>query len=307
MNSSRDDCSGLRDWSGAPSEIVAQTCRVKNVCYELHGPGSFRACKERVPVGDIRLKRMVAKELTLRFDLIQKRDQFRVTFFAPLPADHDLVYNSCSMREIGAAVLPPGCIVPVTVARGMDCAMIELDADLLSPWWQATACDRVYYLRRDNELVRCVWGLLMSHGAGGVDERGLLSLIAEHVRGAIDQRELFNSSLGNNRLAIATMDVLAASIDQPVTVDSIAESLAVSRRRMELAFRSAYGISVAAGHRQLRLAAVRSQILWGHVRFGNIADVAAAYGFHHGGNFSRYYRQTFGVPPREDLMMSAYD
>ena len=52
----------------------------------------------------------------------------------------------------------------------------------------------------------------------------------------------------------------------------------------------------------MRLAAVRSQILWGRVRFGDIAAIASSFGFHHGGNFSRYYRQAFGVYPRQDLI-----
>jgi len=88
---------------------------------------------------------------------------------------------------------------------------------------------------------------------------------------------------------------LQANLDRPVGVPELAAHADLSARQVIRLFSSALGVGPSQYHRRLRLEHARSMLLYTQI---SIAEAAVAVGFESLANFSRAYRQHFGVSPR---------
>lgn len=99
------------------------------------------------------------------------------------------------------------------------------------------------------------------------------------------------------RRALAFID---AHADEPPTIQEICRSVGVSRRTLEYAMREQTGVSPKVYLQATRLQGVR-RALARAMPGTRIADVAAAWGFWHMGQFARDYRRWFGELPSDTL------
>ena len=82
----------------------------------------------------------------------------------------------------------------------------------------------------------------------------------------------------------------------PVSMQALADSLHIDRRYMTAVFREAFGVSPQAYLTELRLRRARDFLQQGYP----VGEAASMAGFSDPANFSRKYRQHFGVSPTAD-------
>ncbi|WP_221798905.1 AraC family transcriptional regulator [Oceanobacter mangrovi] len=97
-----------------------------------------------------------------------------------------------------------------------------------------------------------------------------------------------------------TEEYIRANLDQPLSVESLAEQVGVSVRSLQAGFRKYRDTTPMALLRDLRLDRV-NQVLKHADGTVSITDVAFQWGFSHLGRFSKDYRQRFDELPSETL------
>lgn len=85
-------------------------------------------------------------------------------------------------------------------------------------------------------------------------------------------------------------------LDQPLSVNALAAQSCWSRWQLQRVFSEQTGVSVAHYVRELKLSCAAKQLLTDKSR---IIDIALSYGFASEANFSRAFRQQYGVSPRD--------
>lgn len=84
------------------------------------------------------------------------------------------------------------------------------------------------------------------------------------------------------------------SIEFPLDIGDLCETLQVSRRRLERTFRSQAGRSPAVAYLEIRLQAAREQLFYSS---SSIAHIAEATGFQSDAHFCRVFRRQFDASP----------
>ena len=85
----------------------------------------------------------------------------------------------------------------------------------------------------------------------------------------------------------------------PITVLDIAEAAGVTSRSLQLAYKSAFGMTPMQALLRERMRRVRFDLL--HEDIVSVADTAMKWGFSHLGRFSAAYREDFGELPNQTL------
>lgn len=96
----------------------------------------------------------------------------------------------------------------------------------------------------------------------------------------------------------ATLAILEAKPQSPVSVSAVCGVLGVGERMLERAFQECLGVSPRAYERERRLRAAHGLILMQGDRL-SITDIAMSFGFWHLGRFAGAYAALFGCPPSE--------
>jgi AraC-like DNA-binding protein len=94
------------------------------------------------------------------------------------------------------------------------------------------------------------------------------------------------------------IDFMQANIDQPITMQTVAEAAGVSISALEDGFQRFKETTPAAYLRAIRLKAARTDLL-DPSNQASIKDICLKWGFFHFGRFSVIYRQTFGESPSD--------
>ncbi|XOZ34445.1 helix-turn-helix domain-containing protein [Halomonadaceae bacterium KBTZ08] len=92
-------------------------------------------------------------------------------------------------------------------------------------------------------------------------------------------------------------EYINAHNDAPITMTDLCELTNVSRRTLQYSFESIVGISPMQFLRLTRLNRVRRALLF--EPGASVAETAAYWGFWHGGQFAKDYKQLFGETPSE--------
>jgi AraC family ethanolamine operon transcriptional activator len=101
-------------------------------------------------------------------------------------------------------------------------------------------------------------------------------------------------------LARRAEEFLDSHLDEPVTIREICRAVGGRSRTLHIAFQECFGISPVKYAKDLRLNAVRRQLLNAAPGI-TVTDVAMRWGFFHLGRFSQQYRSRFGEYPSATL------
>lgn len=95
------------------------------------------------------------------------------------------------------------------------------------------------------------------------------------------------------RRALTYIDEHAAS---PITIDDVARAVGISTRGLQYAFRRAMDVTPTEHLRRVRLAGAHEDLRRGA---GSVASIGRRWGFADASRFARYYREEYGVSPRD--------
>lgn len=100
------------------------------------------------------------------------------------------------------------------------------------------------------------------------------------------------------------IDFMQINIDQPITMQMVADAAGVSPRALEKGFRSFKETTPAAYLRTIRLRAVRQDLL-DPLNRQSVSEVCLKWGFFHFGRLSATYRAVYGENPSETKAKSS--
>lgn len=118
--------------------------------------------------------------------------------------------------------------------------------------------------------------------------------------GAADQSAVRLRASGYPRIAQRARQVMLERMDRHLSIQELCEAIGCSRRALQYAFHSVYGVNPLAYLRTLRLNAVRRELLR-PTPTTRVHDVAARLGFWHFPRFAQEYSKMFGELPSRTL------
>ncbi|MEL6617742.1 MAG: GlxA family transcriptional regulator [Pseudomonadota bacterium] len=98
-------------------------------------------------------------------------------------------------------------------------------------------------------------------------------------------------------LVVRATAMFAARIENPVSVAEVANTLGVTPRQVERAFKKATGQSPSHYYRHMRMKAARQLVLYSN---DTVLSIAQAVGYTSSTPLMAHYRDAFGVSPHED-------
>ena len=169
----------------------------------------------------------------------------------------------------------------------MDDALFVIDRDRL------TCCGGIAATDMALEIIRLQQGIDLANAAGRYifhsvlrsGDEGQLPATHEPVGYAVPERL---------REAILIME---RNLEQPIRLPDVAKSLDLSQRQLERLFQRYTGVSPVRYYVDVRLDRARGLITQTEMV---ITDVAVACGFGSSVQFTRAYKQRFGLPPSQD-------
>ncbi len=149
------------------------------------------------------------------------------------------------------------------------------------------------------QLEHLVSGLLTSADAQWSEETEE-TLMLEALSILTDNEAHFDrSQAASRRRAVdRAMDLMAANLEDPVSIEEICKESGASWRTLDRAFKEQFGLGPKSYYVRLRLSRVREDLLTGSFD-GTINDAANRRGFWHMGQFARDYRRFFRELPSE--------
>jgi len=139
------------------------------------------------------------------------------------------------------------------------------------------------------------------HGAalaGAISE----VFVCERIRGTNDRQRIpLRVFLGTSQpKLVEAVSLMEANIEEPMSLDELANHVALSRRQLERLFQKHLTCVPTRYYLELRLERAR-QLLFQTSK--SIVDIAFACGFVSAPHFSKCYRDHFAIPPRDERRM----
>ncbi len=128
--------------------------------------------------------------------------------------------------------------------------------------------------------------------------------MCERIRDHNDrQRVPLTQRIGASQPKLAeAVSLMEANIEEPMTLDELSHHVALSRRQLERLFQRYLHCVPTRYYLELRLERARQLLLQTSMP---IVDVALACGFISAPHFSKCYRDTFSIPPRDERRRAA--
>jgi len=124
--------------------------------------------------------------------------------------------------------------------------------------------------------------------------------IVEHLFGLIQVNE---KKTGREQFDIShARKVLESNIDNIYTIGDLVNELHVSTRTLQSHFKEKLGISPKQYLQNLRLNAIREELLGANPHHTIVSEIALKYGFFHPSHFTQEYKKLFGKTPTETLI-----
>ncbi len=126
--------------------------------------------------------------------------------------------------------------------------------------------------------------------------------ICDRIRGLHDRQRIpLRVHLGTSQPKLEeAVTIMEANIEEPISLDELAQHVKVSRRQLERLFQKYLHCVPTRYYLELRLKRARQLLLQSNL---SIIDVGLACGFVSAPHFSKSYRDTFGIPPRDERRM----
>lgn len=123
--------------------------------------------------------------------------------------------------------------------------------------------------------------------------------LIDYIRPAdVVQRNALRARIGGHHpKLVAAIKTMEENLEEPLSPDSLAQSVGISRRQLERLFRHHIGKSPTHYYLELRLQRARLLLIQTDLP---IIDVAVACGFVSASHFSKSYRQLYGRVPRDE-------
>ena len=96
-------------------------------------------------------------------------------------------------------------------------------------------------------------------------------------------------------------DLLRKNIKKPIDMDMITNEVNIRRSQLYNAFQKEYGITPKKYLNQLRLNAIKKELLLSDPKSVTVSGIAKKYHFRHMGHFAAGYKQLFGETPSQTL------
>lgn len=125
-----------------------------------------------------------------------------------------------------------------------------------------------------------------------------LTVFPSTARGPVMPRDQRDASTATVRRAAAFIDEHAA---RDITVPEIAAAACVTVRALQLAFRRELDTTPTAYLRTVRLARAHRELVDADLSQETVTAVAYRWGFSSASRFSAYYRESYGVSPKQTL------
>jgi transcriptional regulator GlxA family with amidase domain len=124
-------------------------------------------------------------------------------------------------------------------------------------------------------------------------------LMCERIRGPHDRQRIpLRVHVGTSQPKLTeAVSLMEANIEEPISLDELAEHVGISRRQLERIFQKYLRCVPTRYYLELRLTRARQLLLQTSM---SIVDVALACGFVSAPHFSKCYRDFFGLPPRDE-------
>ena len=128
--------------------------------------------------------------------------------------------------------------------------------------------------------------------------------MCERIRDKNDrQRVPLNQRIGASQPKLAeAVSLMEANIEEPMTLDELSHHVGLSRRQLERLFQRYLHCVPTRYYLELRLERARQLLLQSSMP---IVDIALACGFISAPHFSKCYRDTFSLPPRDERRRAA--
>ena len=128
--------------------------------------------------------------------------------------------------------------------------------------------------------------------------------MCERIRDQHDrQRVPLTQRIGTSQPKLAeAVSLMEANIEEPMTLDELSHHVGLSRRQLERLFQRYLNSVPTRYYLELRLERARQLLLQ---TSKPIVDIALACGFVSAPHFSKCYRDTFSVPPRDERRRAA--
>ncbi|MFK7892411.1 MAG: GlxA family transcriptional regulator [Granulosicoccus sp.] len=128
--------------------------------------------------------------------------------------------------------------------------------------------------------------------------------MCERIRDRNDrQRVPLTQRIGASQPKLAeAVSLMEANIEEPITLDELSRHVGLSRRQLERLFQRYLHCVPTRYYLELRLQRARQLLLQSSMP---IVDIALACGFISAPHFSKCYRDTFSLPPRDERRRAA--
>lgn len=128
--------------------------------------------------------------------------------------------------------------------------------------------------------------------------------MCERIRDQHDrQRVPLTQRIGTSQPKLAeAVSLMEANIEEPMTLDELSHHVGLSRRQLERLFQRYLSCVPTRYYLELRLERARQLLLQTSMP---IVDIALACGFISAPHFSKCYRDTFSLPPRDERRRAA--
>ena len=128
--------------------------------------------------------------------------------------------------------------------------------------------------------------------------------MCERIRDQHDrQRVPLTQRIGTSQPKLAeAVSLMEANIEEPMTLDELSHHVGLSRRQLERLFQRYLNCVPTRYYLELRLERARQLLLQTSMP---IVDIALACGFISAPHFSKCYRDTFSLPPRDERRRAA--
>jgi transcriptional regulator GlxA family with amidase domain len=124
-------------------------------------------------------------------------------------------------------------------------------------------------------------------------------LVLDRMRCNLDQQRIpLHHEIGTSQPKLTeAATLMAANLEEPLTIEELSDYVGVSRRQLERLFRCYLDRTPTQYYIGLRLKAARRLLMQTEK---SITEISIFCGFSSAGHFSKCYRDEFGLPPRAD-------
>lgn len=168
--------------------------------------------------------------------------------------------------------------------------LYEVDDRVLTCGGGTASLDLMLYLIREEHGQDLAWA---------VSEQCLI----DRMRNPHDHQRLpLQARLGiQNNKVISAIEIMLANLQEPLSLEALAEYIGLSRRQMERLFEAHIGQSPARYYLSMRLDRARHLLYQSDM---NILDIALRCGFVSASHFSKCYKEMYGKSPREERKLA---